>query len=53
MDSYGKHVRSSCADDPEEVKFTEDVMGKIKKKTKPKEKSAKKKKKETHIDEVD
>ena len=53
VDSYGKYERSLCTDDPEDVKFREEVLGKIIKKTKPKEKSAKKKKKEAQIDEVD
>ena len=53
VDSYGKYKRSLCTDDPEDVKFREEVLGKIIKKTKPKEKSAKKKKKEAQIDEVD
>ena len=53
VDSYGKYERSLCTDDPEDVKFREEVLGKIIKKTKPKEKSAKKKKKEDQIDEVD
>ena len=52
VDSYGKFVKSLCPNDQEEAKFEEEVMRKIKKKTKPKEKLAKKKKK-TQIDEVD
>ena len=51
VDSYGKHMSSSCTSDPDEVKFTEEVMGKMKKKTKPREKLVKKKK-ETQIDSV-
>ena len=54
-DSFGKHtslLSSFFAHNQEEVKLTEEVMGKIKKKTKQREKFAKKKK-ETQIEEVD
>ena len=49
VDAFGKHMTPSLAPYPE---FAEEVMGKIKKKTKPREKLAKEKK-ETQIDEVD
>ena len=49
VDAFGKHMTPSLAPYPE---FAEEVMGKIKKKTKPREKLAKEKK-ETQIDDVD
>ena len=49
VDAFGKHMTPSLARDPE---FAEEVIGKITRKTKSREKLAKEKK-ETQIDEVD